>query len=105
MAIPHAMSSGIGGIRTTGDLVARMQMTRGMKLAEAKQFVANRLGISVSDLIDEVLMREVREDLNIGTIQSLAGLPKGIEAKFNIAELLNIKIKSVELFKRHVTSM
>ena len=49
MAITHAMTSGMGGMRTSGDLVARMQMTRGMKIEEAKKFVADKLGVSVNE--------------------------------------------------------
>ena len=99
IAIPHAIASGMGGIRTTGDLVARMQMTRGMKIAEAKKYVADKLGISVPEMIDEVLMREVREDLKLGFITSRGGHPKGIEAKHHIARLLDIDINSVNAFK------
>jgi hypothetical protein len=29
------MTSGMGGMRTSGDLVARMQMTKGMKIKAA----------------------------------------------------------------------
>ncbi len=99
IAIPHAITSGMGGIRTAGDLVARMQMTRGMKIAEAKKYVADKLGVSVSEMIDEVLMREVREDHKIGFITSRGGHPKGIEAKHHIARLLDIEINSVNAFK------
>jgi len=44
-------------------------------------------------------MRELRKDLGLGTVTSIAGGPKGIRAKMKIAELLDIKIRSVELFK------
>ena len=53
-AISHGVASGMGGIRTAGDLVARMQMTRGMRLTEAKEHVAGRLGVSPADLSDPV---------------------------------------------------
>ena len=99
MTIPHAVTSGMGGLRTAGDLVARMQMTRGMKVAEAKKYVADKLGISTTDLIDEVVMREVREDHKIGFITSRGGHPKGIEAKHHIARLLDIDINCVNHFK------
>ena len=89
----------MGGIRTTGDLVAWMQMTRKMKIAEAKQFVADKLGIDCSELTDEEKMRQLREELGIGVIISVAGSPKGIRAKMKISELLGIPINSVELFK------
>jgi dimethylamine---corrinoid protein Co-methyltransferase len=99
VTIPHAVTSGMGGLRTAGDLVARMQMTRGMKVAEAKKYVADKLGISTTDLIDEVVMREVREDHKIGFITSRGGHPKGIEAKHHIARLLDIDINCVNHFK------
>lgn len=100
MTIPHTVTSGMGGLRTAGDLVARMQMTRGMKIAEAKKYVAHKLGISTTELIDEVVMREVREDHKIGFITSRGGHPKGIEAKHHIARLLDIEINSVNRFKQ-----
>lgn len=98
MAITHAVASGMGGMRTTGDLVARMQMAKGMKINEAKEYVANKLGVPVLDLADEAIARELREELNIGLVHELDGFPKGIEAKFRIAKLLGIEIKSVKNF-------
>ena len=100
VTIPHVVTSGMGGLRTAGDLVARMQMTRGMKIAESKKYVAGKLGISTTELIDEVVMREVREDNKIGFITSRSGHPKGIEAKHHIARLLDIDINSVNRFKQ-----
>jgi dimethylamine--corrinoid protein Co-methyltransferase len=99
MAIAHIMASCMGGIRTAGDLVAWMQMTRKMKINDAKAYVAEKLGIEVFDLTNEEVMRELRKDLGLGTVTSIAGGPKGIRAKMKIAELLDIKIRSVELFK------
>ena len=98
MHIAHIVASGMGGIRTAGDLVAWMQMTRKMKISEAKQYVADKLDIAVSDLTNEEIMRDLREKLNIGVITSVAGSAKGIRAKRNIAELLEININSVNLF-------
>ena len=99
MAITHAMTSGMGGMRTSGDLVARMQMTRGMKIEEAKKYVADKLGVSVGELTDVVSMAEIRDDLKIGGVYSSMGSPKGIEAKHHISELLGIEINSLRLFK------
>lgn len=79
-------------------------MTRGMKIAEAKKYVAHKLGISVPEIHDPVLMREIREDCKIGVIQSLPGLPKGMEAKHHIAALLDIKINSLDLFNQRCRS-
>ncbi len=99
MAIAHIMASCMGGIRTAGDLVAWMQMTRKMKINEAKVYVAEKLGIDLFDLTNEDVMCDIRKELNIGTVTSIAGSPKGIRAKMNVAKLLDIKIRSVELFK------
>ena len=99
MAISHAIASGMGGMRAAGDLVARMQMTRGMKIDEAKKYVADKLSVSVTDLTDPVIMTEVREDLDIGSISPLPGCAKGIEAKLRIAEVLGIDINCVRRLK------
>ena len=42
----HTQAVGMGGMRAAGDLVARLQMTRGMRLPEAKTYVADKLGVS-----------------------------------------------------------
>ena len=89
----------MGGIRTSGDLVAWMQITRKMKIHEAKAYVAKKLKVDPLDLTDEEVMRPIREDLGIGMVTSVAGSPKGIRAKWKIAELLDISIPSVDLFK------
>ena len=99
MGMAHAMASSMGGIRTAGDLVARMQL-RKMRLTEAKAYVADRLGVSVFDLSDSTLMRTLREELDIGLVTAVPGAAKGLEAKARIAELLDIKINSVERLKR-----
>jgi len=99
MHLAHIFASGMGGIRTTGDLVAWMQLIKKMKLAEAKQYVAEKLKVEISDLVNEEVMRQVREDLGIGMITSVAGSPKGMRAKLKVAELLDVRINSVELFK------
>ncbi len=99
MHISHIMTSGMGGLRTAGDLVAWMQMTRRMKINEAKQYVAEKLGIDIIDLTNEEVMHQLREDLGLGLVTSVSGSPKGIRAKMKIAELLGVRINSVELFK------
>ena len=103
MAVTHAIASGMGGMRAAGDLVARMQMTRGMKIDEAKAYVAGKLGVTVLELTDPVIMNEVRTDLGIGVITPLPGLAKGIEAKFNMAGVLGIDINCVKRFKERVS--
>ena len=102
MHIAHSIASGMGGMRTAGDLVARMQMSRSMKIKEAKEYVASKLKVSVSDLADPVVMNEVREDLDIGRVNALPRVAKGIDAKFRIAELLGIEINCVNQFKDRI---
>jgi hypothetical protein len=102
MALTHAHASGMGGMRAAGDLVARIQMTRGMRIQAAKRYVAGKLGIAVSDLTDPVIMAEVREDLQIGALTPLPGCAKGIEAKFRIADVLGIDINCVRRFKNNI---
>ena len=99
MHIAHIFASGMGGIRTSGDLVAWMQLIKKMKIAEAKQYVAEKLGMEIAELTNEETMRQLREDLGIGMITSVAGSAKGIRAKLKIAELLDVPINSVDLFK------
>ena len=103
MASSHALASGMGGMRTAGDLVARMQMTRGLRLPQAKKYVADKLGCSVADLSDTVAMHDMRRDLGLGRMQvqdlTYPDHPGTIEAKFHIAEVLDIPINSVERFK------
>ena len=99
MHIAHIFAGGMGGIRTAGDLVAWMQLIKKMKIPEAKGYVAKKLGVGIADLVDEEVMRQLREDLGIGIITSVAGSPKGIRAKLKIAELLEVPINSVDLFK------
>ena len=100
----HMHASGMGGIRTAGDLVARMQMSRKMRLKEAKEYVAGKLKISVEELVDEVVMNELRQDLDISTVYAGMGeQSRGIESKFRIAKLLDLEINSVQRFLRKTT--
>ena len=86
--------------------MARMQMTRGMRLDQAKAHVAERLGVSLFELSDPLVMHEVRRALGLGLIpvQELTypSEPGAIEAKFHIAEVLEVPINSVEKFTEHI---
>lgn len=90
----------MGGMRGAGDLVARVQMSKGLRTWDAKAYVAEKLKISTSELTDPVIMTEVREDLKIGQITPMPGCAKGIEAKFNIEKVLDININCVDRFKK-----
>jgi dimethylamine--corrinoid protein Co-methyltransferase len=103
MDVTHALAAGMGGIRTAGDLVARMQMSRGMRLTEAKAYVAEKLGCTVRDLSDSYAMEQIRGERGLGRILDHSNLhpgePNAMMAKFRIAELLGIRINSVERFR------
>ena len=95
----------MGGIRTAGDLVARMQITRGMRLKQAKEHVAQRLGVSLMDLSDPVVMLDVRKEHGLGSATEAGEIlsvddPVGLEAKFHIAELLGVPVNAVQRFER-----
>ena len=89
----------MGGIRTSGDLIARMQFTKKMRLNEAKEYVAKKLGVSTFEMCDEQVMRDLREELRIGVVTGVPKAPRGISAKMNIEELLGIKMNSCEFFR------
>ena len=55
--------------------------------------------VSTDELSDCSVMQDVREELDIGCSMPSDKAAKGMEAKFRIAKLLDIKINSVERFK------
>ena len=97
----HAIAVCMGGVRTAGDMVLRMQLAKKMRIREAKQYVADKLGLTPLEISDITTMSEVREERGFGlpTVEPSANANIGMEAKFRIAELLDIKINSVEKFK------
>ncbi|MBO7352442.1 MAG: hypothetical protein J6U12_05995 [Candidatus Methanomethylophilaceae archaeon] len=99
MDLPHFMTSGMGGIRSAGDLVARMQFGKNMRIKDAKEYVAKKLDLDVLDIVDEFVMRDLREELGIGIVTGVPGAPRGIAAKMNIENILDIKINSCEKFR------
>lgn len=99
MAATYENAMGLQGTRAAGDLVARM-VFKGMKLAEAKEYVAGKLNCAVEDLADCYRMKEIRESLDIGHIIITPHSNYGMAAKIKIAEILDIKIPSVENFKK-----
>ncbi len=98
----------MGGMRAAGDLVARMQMSRRMRLKEAKRYVADKLGCTTRDLSDPIAMEQLRLDRGLGTLAFTSSVhpnePGMMEAKFNIAELLDIPINCVERFKQRTSA-
>jgi len=104
MPSAHANASGMGGMRAAGDLVARLELTRGMRLAQAKEYVAERLGVEPATLSDPIAMADVRAELGLGRIVTFEATypdePNAIEAKFNISALLGVPINCVERFRK-----
>jgi dimethylamine--corrinoid protein Co-methyltransferase len=105
----HSLASGMGGIRTAGDLVARMQVTRGMRLKAAKAYVADKLGVGADDLSDPTVMGDVRRELGlarqISPESTFPTEPNGIEAKFNIERVLDVPVNCVQRFAERVPSV
>ena len=90
----------MGGMRTAGDLVARVQLARKLRIGDAKKYVADKLKVGVDELSDPIIMSEVRADLGFGVMMPLGGVPKGLECKFNIARVLDLNINCLDRFKR-----
>ena len=80
----------------------RMQLTKKMRITEAKQYVADKLGLTPLEICDITTMSELREERGFGLahIEPCAESNIGMEAKFRIAKALDIKINSVEKFKQ-----
>ncbi len=81
--------------------MARMIM-KGMRLNEAKEYVAGKLGCTVLDLSDSFAMKDIREELDIATVLDRNGASFGMEAKFNVEKVLGIEIPSVTHFKKKI---
>ncbi len=81
-----------------------MQITRGMRIGEAKAYVAERLGVSPFDLSDPIAMEDVRRERQLGRITtfeiSYPTQSSAMEAKFRIAELLDLPINCVAALSR-----
>ena len=74
-----------------------------MRLKQAKEYVAQKLGVSVMDLCDPVVMLDVRKERGLGASTEAGEIiyvddPAGLEAKFHIAELLDIPVNCVGRF-------
>lgn len=100
MDVAHSCASGMNGLRAAGDLVARMQMAKGMRIAQAKRHVADKLGVTVRDLSDNTAMHELRGALRLGRVfeteSSYYADPSPLEAKWHIADLLGLRLNAVE---------
>ena len=90
--VTHYTSSGLGGMRTVGDLVGRVQLRNKCKISESKKYVMDKLGLGPEEINDEVFMRGYREEHGLGVITTIGGAPYGIEAKINIEDILDMEI-------------
>jgi dimethylamine--corrinoid protein Co-methyltransferase len=72
-AVAHGIISGIGGIRDAGDLAARMQVAEGMRIGQAKGYVASKTGVSVEEISAPVVMNEWRKGLDLGRVRRRTG--------------------------------
>ena len=101
MEATHAVAACMGGVRTAGDLVIRVQLAKKMRIGEAKKYVADKLGITIEELCDVIAMDEIRSSRGFGLshFEPNADANIGMEAKFRIAKALDIRINCVERFK------
>ena len=108
MDVAHSCASGLNGLRAAGDLVARLQMAKGMRITEAKRYVADKLGVTTRDLSDNQAMHERRGELRLGRVFETESTyyadPSPLEAKWHISELLELPINSVERLKTGLSS-
>jgi dimethylamine---corrinoid protein Co-methyltransferase len=106
MPIAHTCAAGMGGMRAAGDLVARLQMAKGMRLAEAKRALADALGVSIRDLSDNQIMHEVRGELRLGRVIEAevdsSRDPSPLEAKLNIETLLGLELSGLRGLRARV---
>ena len=106
MSIAHTCAAGMGGLRAAGDLVARLQMAKGMRLAEAKRAVADALGVGVRDLSDNQTMHELRGELRLGRVYEAEVNyfrdPSPLEAKLNIEKLLGLQLNGVRALRERL---
>ena len=102
MAVAHGLCSGMGGMRTTGDLVCRMQFAKNMKIDEAKKYVADKLEIDTFQLTEEGYVRDIREREGSGVVTGQPNTPKGMPAKMNIEKVLGITISNCEHYRNQL---
>lgn len=95
----HSTVSGMNGIRTAGDLVARAQFSKKLKITKAKEYVSKKLGVNVLDLCDEHTMANIRTKLGLGSLGEFEKTPRGIDAKLNIEQVLDLPISSCEMHR------
>lgn len=97
----HSLAASMNGVRTAGDMVMRLQLSKKMKIKEAKEYIAEKLGITLEQLSDVVFMTDLRYErgFGVGCLEACAQRNIGMAAKFKISKALDIKINSVDKFK------
>lgn len=96
MTVSHYTISGMGEVRSVGDLIVRIEYNSNMKIDKAKEYVVNKLRIFAMDIADEyVIGNSGRSSRSALSLPSL----RGIAAKMNIKKPLDIEINSCEKFR------
>ena len=79
----------------------RVMLDKRMKLKDAKKYVREHLGITDEQMHDSTFMLDFRRENGYGVIMPNTYDIYGMEAKCRIAKVLDLKINSVERFKRN----
>ncbi len=78
----------------------RVQLLKKLRIDDAKKYVAEKLGVTLEQMTDVVYMSELRDELGIGYQEPyVTNSNVGMEAKIRLAEVMDLKINSVEKFK------
>lgn len=76
-----------------------MELSKNMRLDDAKRYVAKKLGVDPFDLSDVYMMREAREKLDIGVVTAMPNASRGIQSKMKIEDLLDIRINCCDNYR------
>lgn len=80
--------------------MARLQISKSMKIGKARAYVAEKLGLNTEDLTNEDIMTEIRREKDIGLVHMLPGFARGLEAKLNRSRLLDLEINCVKRMRQ-----
>ena len=100
MHMAHLLASSMGGIRAAGDLVARMQLSKKMRIDEAKKYVADKLHVTPLDLSDPDHDAASQGGARHRDDHGRARHRQGHRRQGAHRQLLDIEINCVEQFKK-----
>ena len=84
---------------TVDEVKTRARKAVAMELRHGVQYIRSHADVTDPNLTSLKALLELREELKIGTVTAVPGVPRGIAAKMNIEKLLDIKINSCEKFR------